>query len=54
LINAEPGTVFTASQREACRNWPSQTEVIVKALHFIQQDSTEEIGQTVAAWLKSI
>ena len=54
FVNAEPGTVLIGRQREFCRSWPNQTEVTVKGLHFIQEDSPTEIGQAVASWLKSI
>jgi haloalkane dehalogenase len=54
FINAEPGTVLIGRQREFCRSWPNQTEITVKGLHFIQEDSPDEIGQAVAAWLGAI
>jgi haloalkane dehalogenase len=40
-------------QREYCRSWPKQTEVTVKGAHFVQEDSPVEIGQAVAAWMKT-
>jgi haloalkane dehalogenase len=54
FINAEPGSILVGPQREYCRSWPNQSEVTVKGNHFIQEDSPEEIGQAVAAWLKAI
>jgi haloalkane dehalogenase len=54
FVNAEPGTVLIGRQREFCRGWPNQTEVTVKGLHFIQEDSPVEIGQAVASWLGTI
>lgn len=53
FINAEPGTILTGPQREFCRTWPNQTEVTVKGLHFIQEDSPKEIGQAVAKFVQS-
>jgi haloalkane dehalogenase len=50
FVNAEPGVILTGSQREACRQWPNQAEVTVPGLHFIQEDSGEQIGAAVAAW----
>ena len=50
FVNAEPGSILIGEQREFCRSWPNQTEVTVKGLHFIQEDSPIEIGQAVAAW----
>jgi len=54
FINADPGSILVGPQREFCRSWPNQTEVTVKGLHFIQEDSPAEIGQAVASWLNSI
>ncbi|MFT5484862.1 MAG: haloalkane dehalogenase [Halieaceae bacterium] len=54
FVNAEPGTVLTGRQREFCRSWPNQTEVTVKGLHFVQEDSPVQIGQAVASWLRAI
>ncbi len=51
FIDADPGAILIGTQREFCRNWPSQTEVRVAGNHFIQEDSPHEIGQAIAAWL---
>jgi haloalkane dehalogenase len=50
FVNAEPGAILTGEQREFCRSWPNQQEVTVKGIHFIQEDSPNEIGQAVAKW----
>lgn len=50
FINADPGSILVGKQREFCRSWPNQTEVTVKGLHFVQEDSPKEIGRAVAAW----
>ena len=50
FINADPGSILVGKQREFCRTWPNQTEVTVKGLHFVQEDSPQEIGQAVATW----
>ena len=54
FVNAKPGTVLIGRQREFCRSWPNQTEVTVKGLHFIQEDSPDEIGEAVVSWLGTI
>jgi haloalkane dehalogenase len=51
FINAEPGAILTGRQRELCRSWPNQVEVTVNGIHFIQEDSPDEIGRTIADWL---
>jgi len=54
FVNAEPGSILVGRQRELCRAWPKQTEVTVKGLHFIQEDSPDEIGQEVAAFVRRL
>lgn len=50
FINADPGSILVGRQREFCRSWPNQLEVTVKGLHFLQEDSPQEIGQAIATW----
>ena len=54
FINAEPGAVLTGRHREFCRTWPNQTEVTVEGIHFIQEDSPEQIGEALAAFVHSV
>jgi len=54
FINAEPGAILRGAVREHCRTWPNQSEVSVKGVHFIQEDSADEIGEALAGWLKDI
>jgi len=54
LINAEPGAILTGRQRDFCRTWHNQTEVTVKGIHFVQEDSPEQIGQALAAFVRSL
>jgi len=51
FINAEPGSILVGKQRQFCRTWPNQTEATVKGLHFIQEDSPNEIGFLIADWV---
>jgi len=32
---------------------PAKTEVAVKGVHFVQEDSPDEIGSAIAAWMKT-
>ena len=50
FVNADPGSILTGAQREACRGWPNQDEVTVPGLHFVQEDSGAQIGREIAAW----
>ena len=54
LVNGEPGAALTGALREFCRNWPVQTEVSVRGLHFLQEDSPDEIGQAIVTWMKAL
>lgn len=54
FINAEPGSILVGRQREMCRRWPNQTEITVKGLHFIQEDSPDEIGQAVVDFVRRV
>ena len=51
FINAEPGAILTGIQRDFCRTWPNQTEVTVRGVHFIQEDSPDEIGDAIIQWI---
>lgn len=50
FINAEPGAILTGAQRDFCRSFKNQEEVTVSGLHFIQEDSPEEIGRAIRDW----
>ena len=50
FVNAEPGAILTGPQREFCRSFPNQREVTVPGVHFIQEDSPQEIGAAIAEW----
>jgi haloalkane dehalogenase len=52
FINADPGAQLVGRQREFCRTWPNQREVNVKGIHFIQEDSPEEIGRAIASFVR--
>jgi haloalkane dehalogenase len=54
FVNAEPGAILIGAQREYCRKWSNQREVTVKGVHFIQEDSPNEIGVALADWYKSV
>lgn len=54
FINAEPGAILIGPQRDYCRSWPHQDETTVRGSHFIQEDSPDEIGEALAAWMDRI
>ncbi len=52
FISAEPGSLLIGSGRDFCRTWPNQQEVSVRGIHFIQEDSPNEIGAALAAFIR--
>jgi haloalkane dehalogenase len=54
FVNADPGAILIGAQREFCRKWPNQREVTVKGVHFIQEDSPNEIGAALADWYPTL
>jgi haloalkane dehalogenase len=54
FTNADPGSILVGRQREFCRAWRNQTEIAVKGLHFLQEDSPDEIGQAVADFVRRV
>ena len=53
LIDADPGAILVGAQREFARSWPNQDEVTVSGGHFLQEDSPDEIGLAIAAWIRA-
>jgi haloalkane dehalogenase len=54
FLNADPGSILVGPQREFCRTWPHQREVTIRGTHFVQEDSPEEIGRAVAAFVRGL
>ena len=54
LIVGEPGIIMRGRTLEFCRTWKNQTEVAVKGLHFLQEDSPHEIGAALQAFMRSV
>jgi haloalkane dehalogenase len=53
FINAEPGGLGRSRVRELIRTWPNLTEITVSGVHFVQEDSPDEIGAAVAEFLRT-
>jgi haloalkane dehalogenase len=54
FVNAEPGSILVGRQREFCRRWPNQSELTVNGLHFLQEDSPDEIGRALADFVRRV
>jgi haloalkane dehalogenase len=52
FLKAEPGALLAGGANlDTARAWPAQTEVTVAGVHFVQEDSPDEIGQALADWM---
>ncbi len=51
FINADPGAILVGDQREFVRTWANQSEITVSGLHFVQENSADEIGKAVAKFV---
>ena len=55
FVKAEPGALLGAGANLAtARSWPALSEVTVKGIHFIQEDSPNEIGRAIASWMSEL
>ena len=54
FIRAKPGMIMNGAPAAVARSWPHTTEVEVKGLHFIQEDSPAEIATALRLWLKTV
>ena len=54
FINANPGSILVGEQREFARTWKNQTEITVSGNHFVQEDSSEEIGAALREFTKDL
>jgi haloalkane dehalogenase len=55
FVKAEPGLLVTrGANLDFARALPAQAEVTVAGLHFLQEDSPDEIGRAIAAWMGAL
>jgi haloalkane dehalogenase len=50
FVDADPGAILVGAQREFCMRWRAQTVVTVPGIHFVQEDSPDEIGAALREW----
>jgi haloalkane dehalogenase len=53
LIKAEPGAILVGRTYEFARTWPNQREITVRGIHFVQEDSPDEIGAALREFVAS-
>jgi haloalkane dehalogenase len=55
FLKAEPGGILAGGKvLDLARSLPAQTELTIKGLHFVQEDSPAEIGRAVATWMGTL
>lgn len=54
FINADPGSILVGPARDYCRTWANQQEVTVPGLHFLQEDSADEIAIAIRAFVNGL
>ena len=54
FIDAEPGVFITGRIRKLARSFPNQHRVVVGGVHFVQEDSPDEVGRAIGGWLDRI
>jgi haloalkane dehalogenase len=55
FVRAEPGGILASSAMvDFVRGWPAQAEVTVAGVHFLQEDSPDEIGRAIAGWMGAL
>jgi haloalkane dehalogenase len=54
FIDAEPGVFITGRIRKLASSFLNQRRVVVSGLHFVQEDSPDEIGRAIASWLENL
>jgi haloalkane dehalogenase len=54
FISAEPGAILVGRALEFCRTWPKQREVKVSGIHFIQEDSPDQIGAALREFVTGL
>jgi haloalkane dehalogenase len=55
FVKAEPGGILAGKAvLEFARRLPAQTEVTVSGVHFVQEDSPDEIGRAIAGWIRTL
>jgi haloalkane dehalogenase len=54
FIAGDPGAIVRGRTLEFCRTWPNQREITVKGMHFLQEDSPQEIGTALREFLQTL
>jgi haloalkane dehalogenase len=55
FVKAEPGLLIAGGENlDFARKLRAQTEVTIAGVHYVQEDSPDEIGRAIAGWMGAI
>src|SRR5262245_11669600 len=54
FINVDPGAQIVGRIRDFCRAWSNQREVTVPGIHFVQEDSPDQIGAAIREFIGNL
>jgi haloalkane dehalogenase len=55
FVKAKPGLLVAGGGNlDFARKLPAQTEVTVAGVHYVQEDSPDEIGRAIAGWMDAL
>jgi haloalkane dehalogenase len=55
FMKAGPGAILpSGANLDFARGLPAQTEVTVAGVHYVQEDSPDEIGRAIAGWMAAL
>jgi haloalkane dehalogenase len=55
FLKAEPGAILANDRLvNLVRGWPMLTEKKVAGIHFVQEDSPDEIGRAIVDWMGTL
>ncbi len=55
FLKGKPGALLARGPNlDFARGLPAQTEVTVEGVHYLQEDSPDEIGRTIAGWMGAL
>ena len=54
FVHCQPETVLKGAALAHVRTFPNQTEITVKGLHYVHEDSPHEIGAGLAKWYAAL
>jgi len=55
FVKGEPSLLIAGGANlDFARGLPAQTEVTVAGVHYLQEDSPDEIGRAIAGWMGAL